>query len=100
MEVFLRGNPSLINDNLPLDEQATLLPYNTDMEFPRNRLKLGMQIGADKQKMQMEAQKFQTDQQARGVELGLDVARTHLDRAHAKELATMNKKDQLQQPKE
>jgi FMS-like tyrosine kinase 1 len=46
VEVFLRGNPSQINENLPLDEQASLLPYNTEMEFPRNRLKLGMQIGS------------------------------------------------------
>ena len=45
MKVFLNGDPSLINDDLPLDEQASLLPYNPSMEFPRNRIKLGKQIG-------------------------------------------------------
>ena len=39
------------------------------------------------------------DQQAKGVELGLDAARSQLDRQHAKELAHINKKDQTQ-PKE
>ena len=43
MKVFLNGDPSLINDDLPLDEQASLLPYNPSMEFPRNRIKLGKQ---------------------------------------------------------
>jgi hypothetical protein len=47
----------------------------------------------------MDAQKFQAEQQARGVELGLDVARTNLDHARRKELTQMNK-EQIQQPKE
>ena len=41
----------------------------------------------------------QAEQQARGVELGLDVAKTQLDREHEKELNVMNK-EQIQQPKE
>ena len=44
-------------------------------------------------------QKFQAEQQARGVELGLDVARSELDRQDTKELAMMNMKEQTQ-PKE
>jgi hypothetical protein len=60
----------------------------------------GAQLGAkttlEKQKTAIDVQKFQSSQQARGVELGLDVARTHLDRQHTKEI---NMKDQIQ-PKE
>jgi len=60
----------------------------------------GAQLGAkttlEKQKTAIDVQKFKSSQQAHGVELGLNVARTHLDRQHAKE---MNMKDQIQ-PKE
>lgn len=58
----------------------------------------GAQLGAkttlDKQKTVMDVQKFQAEQHAHGVELGLDAAKTQLDNQHAKELAQMNKKDQ------
>ena len=56
----------------------------------------GAQLGA---KSTFDKQKLQMDQQAKGVELGLDAARSQLDRQHAKELAHINKKDQTQ-PKE
>jgi hypothetical protein len=53
----------------------------------------GAQLGA---KTTLDKEKFQASQQAKGVELGLDVARQHLDRAHTKEIAQTNKKDQTQ----
>lgn len=43
---FEEGNPECINPALSLDEQADLLPYNKDFEFPREDLKLGKQLGA------------------------------------------------------
>lgn len=43
---FEEGNPDSINPDLALDEQADLLPYDKKYEFPRDRLKLGKQLGA------------------------------------------------------
>lgn len=43
---FLEGKPHSINPKLALDEQAYLLPYNMNYEFPRERLQLGKQLGA------------------------------------------------------
>ena len=80
-----------------------------DIELDKARLQLdkakmdsqerieGVKIGS---KTTFDKEKFQAEQQARGVELGLDAAKTHLDRQHAVELAHINKKDQSQQPKE
>lgn len=43
---FEEGNIESIDPDVNLDEQADLLPYNKDVEFPRDRLKLGKQLGA------------------------------------------------------
>lgn len=43
---FEEGSPDSINPELTLDEQADLLPYDRKYEFPRDRLKLGKQLGA------------------------------------------------------
>ncbi|XP_030080358.1 vascular endothelial growth factor receptor 2 isoform X5 [Drosophila hydei] len=43
---FVEGAVEQINPALSLDEQAELLPYNREFEFPRNKLKLGKQLGA------------------------------------------------------
>lgn len=43
---FERGNPDSINPELAVDEQADLLPYDKKYEFPREKLKLGKQLGA------------------------------------------------------
>ncbi|KAI9559363.1 hypothetical protein GHT06_016152 [Daphnia sinensis] len=45
-QALLRGNPKELNDHLSLDEQIEILPYDTRWEFPRHRLKLGVQLGA------------------------------------------------------
>ncbi|XP_050076574.1 vascular endothelial growth factor receptor 1 isoform X3 [Anopheles maculipalpis] len=42
---FEEGNLGVYNPDLALDEQADLLPYNTEYEFPKDRLKLGKQLG-------------------------------------------------------
>ncbi|XP_055298871.1 vascular endothelial growth factor receptor 1-like isoform X14 [Sitodiplosis mosellana] len=43
---FEEGNPESINPDLALDEQADLLPYDKKYEFPREKIKLGKQLGA------------------------------------------------------
>lgn len=42
---FEEGNPGSINPNLPLDEQADLLPYDTRFEIPRDKIKLKKRLG-------------------------------------------------------
>uniref|UniRef100_A0A182MN07 Receptor protein-tyrosine kinase n=1 Tax=Anopheles culicifacies TaxID=139723 RepID=A0A182MN07_9DIPT len=42
---FEEGNLDSYNPDLALDEQADLLPYNPVYEFPKERLKLGKQLG-------------------------------------------------------
>jgi hypothetical protein len=38
---FEKGAMDSINPELPVDEQAELLPYDKKWEFPRDKLKLG-----------------------------------------------------------
>ncbi|XP_032784031.2 vascular endothelial growth factor receptor 2 [Daphnia magna] len=45
-QALLKGKPKELNDHLSLDEQIEILPYDTRWEFPRHRLKLGVQLGA------------------------------------------------------
>ncbi|XP_055592242.1 vascular endothelial growth factor receptor 1-like isoform X10 [Uranotaenia lowii] len=43
---FVEGDIEQINPELSLDEQADRLPYKTEYEFPKEKLKLGKQLGA------------------------------------------------------
>ena len=43
---FLHGNPGEYNESLPVEEQVCLLPYDEDIEFPKERLTLCQQIGS------------------------------------------------------
>lgn len=43
---FEEGNIERFNSGRNLDDQADLLPYDKNVEFPRDRLKLGKQLGA------------------------------------------------------
>lgn len=43
---FEEGNLEQLNPELDLNEQASLLPYDRRFEFPREKLKLGQQLGA------------------------------------------------------
>ncbi|XP_037082735.1 vascular endothelial growth factor receptor 1-like isoform X2 [Pollicipes pollicipes] len=43
---FKRGKMSQFNPSFPIDEQAALLPYDSEWEFPKERLFLGRQIGS------------------------------------------------------
>jgi FMS-like tyrosine kinase 1 len=43
---FEEGNLESFDPDVNMDEQADLLPYNKDYEFPRDKLKLGKQLGA------------------------------------------------------
>ncbi|XP_070496401.1 vascular endothelial growth factor receptor kdr-like isoform X5 [Chironomus tepperi] len=43
---FEEGNIESIDPDVNLDEQADLLPYDKNYEFPREKLKLGKQLGA------------------------------------------------------
>ncbi|XP_059350092.1 vascular endothelial growth factor receptor 1-like [Daphnia carinata] len=41
----LDGNPDGIDPNLPIEYQTEFLPYDKRCEFPKNRLRLGKQLG-------------------------------------------------------
>jgi FMS-like tyrosine kinase 1 len=41
---FVKGAVESINPELPVDEQADLLPYDQTWEFPREKLILGMEV--------------------------------------------------------
>ncbi|XP_062547592.1 vascular endothelial growth factor receptor 1-like isoform X3 [Armigeres subalbatus] len=43
---FEEGDLEQMNPEISLDEQADLLPYKTEYEFPKERLKMGKQLGA------------------------------------------------------
>ncbi|CAB3362879.1 Hypothetical predicted protein [Cloeon dipterum] len=46
VKLFLEGATENIDFNIALDQQADLLPYNPNYEFPREHLKLGRQLGS------------------------------------------------------
>ncbi|CAB0002070.1 unnamed protein product [Nesidiocoris tenuis] len=45
LEFFQAGQVEYINPDLDIGEQADFLPYNPAWEFPRDKLKLGKQLG-------------------------------------------------------
>jgi hypothetical protein len=97
-EVQIKAQKTMAD--IQLDQEKLMLEKaKLDSQERLEGAKIGMKIGADKQRTEMDNQKFQAEQQARGVELGLDVARSELDRQDTKELAMMNMKEQTQ-PKE
>ncbi|XP_037071869.1 vascular endothelial growth factor receptor 1-like isoform X2 [Pollicipes pollicipes] len=46
LEAFANGRMTQFNPNMPIDEQAELLPYDDEWEFPKDKLILGRQIGS------------------------------------------------------
>ncbi|XP_069182404.1 vascular endothelial growth factor receptor 1 isoform X1 [Procambarus clarkii] len=46
LELFRGGGVGELNPDLPLDEQAELLPYDNLWEVPRENIKIGRQLGA------------------------------------------------------
>ncbi|XP_059481843.1 vascular endothelial growth factor receptor 1-like isoform X2 [Neocloeon triangulifer] len=46
VKLFLEGATENIDFTMALDQQADLLPYNPNYEFPREHLKLGRQLGS------------------------------------------------------
>ncbi|XP_059481172.1 vascular endothelial growth factor receptor 1-like [Neocloeon triangulifer] len=46
VQLFLEGATEYIDHNVALDQQADLLPYNQNYEFPREHLKLGKKLGS------------------------------------------------------
>ena len=94
-EVQIKAQKTMAD--IQLDQEKLMLEKaKLDSQERLEGAKIGMKIGADKQRTEMDNQKFQAEQQARGVELGLDVARSELDRQDTKELAMMNMKEQTQ----
>jgi hypothetical protein len=94
-EVQIKAQKTMAD--IQLDQEKLMLEKaKLDSQERLEGAKIGMKIGADKQRTEMDNQKFQAEQQARGVELGLDVARSELDRQDAKEVAMKNKKEQTQ----
>ena len=45
LEQFRTGRMSEFNPELPIEEQAQLLPYDDEWEFPKDRLHLGERDG-------------------------------------------------------
>ena len=43
--MFENGDPNAINPDLAVDDQADLLPYNKNFEFPVEKLKFNKQLG-------------------------------------------------------
>ena len=44
-KAFVYGNPSSVNPDLPLWQQADILPYNLKLEVPRESIILGEYLG-------------------------------------------------------
>jgi hypothetical protein len=70
---FEKGAVESINPELPVDEQADLLPYDRTWEFPREKLVLGMEVPHDEYTCNYTWKKFKLDQEFLDLKLTLNI---------------------------
>ena len=84
--LFETGDPSSINPELGLEDQADLLPYEKEYEFDRSKLKLGRQLGAGAFGRVLKAQAFGIVQWERSTTVAVKMVKPHADITYIKAL--------------
>ena len=84
--MFEAGDPSAINPELGVDDQAELLPYNSEYEFPRDKLKLGKQLGQGAFGRVLKAQAFGIFDYERSTTVAVKMVKPHADITYIKAL--------------
>ncbi|XP_046394494.1 vascular endothelial growth factor receptor 1-like [Ischnura elegans] len=85
---FHEGALLTIDPDLGIDEQAELLPYNPDFEFPREKLKFGKQVGSGAfgRVVKAEAEGIRDGEKSTTVAVKMVKAHSHI--SHLKALMT------------
>ena len=79
LQMFEAGDPTAINPELGVDDQAELLPYNSEYEFPRDKLKLGKQLGQGAFGRVLKAQAFGIFDYERSTTVAVKMVKPHAD---------------------
>ncbi|XP_021926551.1 vascular endothelial growth factor receptor 1-like isoform X2 [Zootermopsis nevadensis] len=85
---FEKGALECINPELPVDEQADLLPYDRTWEFPREKLILGKQLGAGAFGVVMKAEAYGILDYEEKTTVAVKMVKSGADRAFIKALAS------------
>ncbi|KAG8233930.1 hypothetical protein J437_LFUL005136, partial [Ladona fulva] len=85
---FHEGALLTVDPDLAIDEQADLLPYNKDFEFPREKLKLGRQIGSGAFGRVVKAEAEGLKEEEKFTTVAVKMIKPHADISHLKALMT------------
>ncbi|XP_046394628.1 vascular endothelial growth factor receptor 1-like [Ischnura elegans] len=85
---FHEGNLLTMDPQIGIDEQADLLPYNKEYEFPREKLKFGKQLGSGAfgRVVKAEAEEIKDDEKFTTV--AVKMVKPHSEISHLKALMT------------
>ncbi|PNF17746.1 hypothetical protein B7P43_G06913 [Cryptotermes secundus] len=85
---FEKGAVDSINPELPLDEQADLLPYDQTWEFSREKLVLGKQLGVGAFGVVMKAEAYGIVDNEEKTTVAVKMVKSGADRSFIKALAS------------
>ncbi|XP_047004974.1 vascular endothelial growth factor receptor 3 isoform X4 [Schistocerca americana] len=85
---FTEGAISNMNPDLPVDEQAELLPYDKKWEFPREKLRLGKQLGSGAFGVVMKAEAFGILEEEPVTTVAVKMVKRNTDYTYIKALAS------------
>lgn len=85
---FEKGMPESINQDLPLDDQTDLLPYDPKWEFPRKKLVFGKQLGAGAFGVVMKAEAFGILEKDESTTVAVKMVKRYADPIYAQALAS------------
>ncbi|XP_021947889.1 platelet-derived growth factor receptor beta isoform X3 [Folsomia candida] len=83
---FEDGAVENINPELGIEDQANLLPYDNIWEFPRDRLRLGMQLGSGAFGRVMKAEAIGIIKNESATTVAVKMIKTNADESHIKAL--------------
>ncbi len=84
--LFENGDPSSINPELGVDDQADLLPYNKSYEFPRENLRMGKQLGSGAFGRVVKAEAIGINRWERSTQVAVKMVKPNADMMYLKAL--------------
>lgn len=88
LEHFDKGALENLNPDLTVDDQAELLPYDKKWEFPREKLKLGKQLGAGAFGVVVKAEAFGISDGEEKTTVAVKMVKRNADYTYIKALAS------------
>lgn len=85
---FREGAIDNMNPDLPVDEQAELLPYDKKWEFPREKLRLGKQLGSGAFGVVMKAEAYGILEEEPVTTVAVKMVKRNTDYTYIKALAS------------